>query len=355
MNAREPISIQFLGDISFNDDYIDVLASGKDPFRQIRSTLIKSDLVVGNMECLVEGSAQNLRKKPRIKTTLKAMEALKGLNLSLVSLATNHYYDNLEEGFDATVKKLDELGIAHLGAGRSQEIADRPHILEAKGWRIGFLNYVHSDTNPMIPENAKVYASEFDLDRIKEAIRTLGTKVDRVILLLHWGGKCDYGYLPHEEQVIQAKHMLDAGADAIIGHHTHTFQARMSYKGKPVFFSLGNFCFADIECDGSVYRIRESGRKGGIVELRSSSTENYKTRIHPFRIVGTDLIPDPALNRLFKKWQWLFILTRTIPGMYGLYYYMLRRWEPADFHAQLNNTSMMGIVLRKLKRILGIK
>ena len=86
MNAREPISIQFLGDISFNDDYIDVLASGKDPFRQIRSTLIKSDLVVGNMECLVEGSAQNLRKKPRIKTTLKAMEALKGLNLSLVSL-----------------------------------------------------------------------------------------------------------------------------------------------------------------------------------------------------------------------------------------------------------------------------
>ncbi len=354
MAGKDPISIRFLGDISFNDAYIDILESGKDPFFRIKPILKDADLVVGNLECLAAGTGQNLQKKPRIKTTEKALDTLKDLNLGLVTLATNHYYDNLEEGFDRTVAKLEKLGVAHVGATKLKNELNKPFVFDEKGWRIGFLNYVHPDTNPKVPEGAKVYANIFEMNQILEDIKKLKSSVDRVVILLHWGGKSDYGYFPHKEQIVQAKRMVDAGADAIIGHHTHTFQASISYKGRPIFFSLGNFCFADIHSDGGVYSVRNSGKKGGVVELKFFDQNKMEEKVIPFRIDELNLVPAPQLKREFENWKHLFGLIRSIPGLYSIYYYTLKRWEPVHFHAELNNTSIFGLAILKLKRTFGL-
>lgn len=355
MNSRASIRIRFVGDISFNDAYARALESGENPFEEVIPVLNDADLVVGNLECLAEGTAQNLLKKPRISTTLKALDTLKRLNLGLVSLATNHYYDNLEDGFDATINRLNDLEIAHVGATRNKDSIYQPYIYEEKGWRIGFLNYVHSDTNPKVPTGAKVYANLFEMDKLIGHIKELKSKVDRVVMLLHWGGKSDYGYFPHKEQIGQAKQMVDAGADAVIGHHSHTFQSQFQYKGRPVVFSLGNFCFADIHSDGDIYRVRESGKKGAIVELEFSENEEIKKQLFPFRINDLKLIPDEGLKTEYANWQRLFSLVRSVPGMYSFYYYMLRRWEPVHYHAQLQNTTITGLAFNKLKRIFGFK
>jgi 2',3'-cyclic-nucleotide 2'-phosphodiesterase (5'-nucleotidase family) len=353
MLGKKSIRIKFIGDVSFNDRYIDLLEADQNPFEAISPLLQGADLVVGNLECLAEGIAQNERKVPRIRTSLKALNALKYLNLGLVSLATNHVYDNLEEGFENSVRKLDELGIAHLGASLKPDEATKPFVFEKNEAKIGFLNYVHEDTNPRIPKDTKVYVNMYDLPKILEAIRSLKIEVDKVVVLLHWGGKCDYGYFPHQEQVDHARQMVDAGADAIIGHHTHTFQSNLIYKNAPIYFSLGNFCFDDIVMDKNVFKIRESGRKSGVVELDFLESVTNQ-QVFPFRLNGLIPTPENNLKSGFDKWRKRFNLIRNVPGAFSVYYYLLKRWEPVHFHAQLNNTTIVGVAIQKVKRIFGL-
>ena len=353
MQGKKSIRIKFIGDVSFNDRYIELLESGGNSFEAIYPLLQDTDLVVGNLECLAEGTAQNEAKVPRIHTSVKALNALKLLNIGLVSLATNHVYDNLEDGFEKSVQKLDELGISHLGASLKQEEVTKPLIFEKNETKIGFLNYVHEDTNPKIPKESKVYANIYDLSKILEAIRTLKTVVDRVVVLLHWGGKCDYGYFPHQEQINHAKQMVEAGASAIIGHHTHTFQSNLIYNNAPIYFSLGNFCFDDIVMGKNVFPIRESGRKSGVVELEFSESVTSH-QVFPFRLDRLIPMPDASLKSEFDKWQKRFNFVRSVPGGYSLYYYLLKRLEPVHFHAQQNNATMLDVAIQKVKRIFGL-
>jgi hypothetical protein len=355
MSKRNPIRIKFIGDVSFNNEYIPLLEAGNNPFSEVESQLCDTDLVVGNLECLCEGTGQNKKKIPRINTTDKALNALKYLNLGLVSLATNHVYDNLEKGFENSIRKLNELEIDYLGASTDRDLAAIPTVFEEKGWKVGFLNYVHEDTNPKVPDGAKVYPNPFRMGKIIEDILRLKEEVDRVIVLLHWGGKCDYGYIPHKEQIGHAKAMIDAGASAIVGHHTHTFQASMTYKNAPIYFSLGNFCFDNIVMGKQVFKIRESGRKGGILELKFSDEGQTVASVSPFILSGLSLKFDPVLIDEFRSWNRKFWWVRNVPGLYSLYYYLLMRWEPVHFHAQLNNTTIGSVAINKLKRIIGLR
>jgi poly-gamma-glutamate synthesis protein (capsule biosynthesis protein) len=354
MAIRTPIQIKFIGDISFNDAYIGALKDDLDLFAEVGPVLKNADLVVGNLECLAYGSAQNLKKVPRIGTEVAALAHLKNLNLGLVTLATNHYYDNLEDGFDQTKKKLKALQIDSLGVGYSPEAASQPYVWESRGWKVGFLNFVHPDTNPCVPDTAKLYANTFKMASIIEDIKKVKPEVDRVVVLLHWGGKCDYGYFPHQEQLSQANAIIDAGADAIIGHHTHTLQAKSHQNGKPIYFSLGNFCFADIECEDGVYKVRESGRKGGIVNITFADEKNVEDELIPTRLDGLKPRLSLDMKATFVRRNRLFNVVRLVPFGYSFYYYLLRRVEPVHYHAQLKGISMFQVFLNKIKRIIGL-
>ena len=355
MQAKKPIRIKFIGDVSFNGSYIPVLESGKNPFEAVLPLLEDADFVVGNLECSVKGTAENLNKRPRIGTSEKALEWLNKLNLGLVTLANNHIYDNLEEGFGRTVNKLQQLGIAHIGASRDKQAQFEPYILEKDGWRIGFLNYVHPDTHPHIPSSAQVHVNHFDEKLIIEDVKKLKQEVDRVVLLLHWGGKTDYGYFPHKEQVGQAKRMIQAGADAIVGCHTHSFQTHDHFHGKPVYYSLGNFCFADIHCDdGGFFAVRESGKKGAVLSL-TFTEEKGLSEIEPFYNDALFLKPKPSLKSEFSRWQWAYRFIKVMPFGFSFYYWALNRIEPISYYSQLHNISIASIALSKLKRLVSLR
>lgn len=352
MKDRKPIRIKFIGDVSFNDQYISLLESGTNPFEAVLPLLQDADFVVGNLECGVKGTGENLNKRPRIGTTEKALESLKKLNLDLVTLANNHIYDNLEEGFDRTVSKLQQLGIAHIGATREKQAQFAPHVLERNGWRVGFLNYVHADTHPQIPTSAEVFVNQFDMWQIIADVKKLKQKVDRVVLLLHWGGKTDYGYFPHKQQVEQAKRLVAAGADAIVGCHTHSFQTHDTFDRKPVFYSLGNFCFADIHCDdGGFFAVRDSGKKGAVLSL-TFTAEKVMSETHPFYNQNLILEPRKAMASEFARWQFAYFFVKTLPFGFRFYYWALKRIEPIFYYSQLNNISISSIAFNKLKRLL---
>ena len=62
-----------------------------------------------------------------------------------------------------------------------------------------------------------------------------------VLVSLHWGG--EHTLQPVPQQRHEARALIDAGADALICHHTHTLQTIEQYKGRPIYYSIGNFIF----------------------------------------------------------------------------------------------------------------
>jgi len=269
------MKINFLGDISLNDDYIRLYKEGKNPFAEIEPVLAEADFVVGNLECLAKGDqGENELKKPRLATTLETLNYLKNIRLKVASLAHNHVYDHLEDGFSNTTNFLKANAIQYLGAGFTPEEAAKPVILKHGDISVGLLNYVTADTNPNLPENAGIFLNDFDINKCKNDIMELKSQVEHVVLLLHWGGRVEGGLYPDWDQPRIARTLIDAGADLIIGHHSHTVQPFEVYKGKYIFYSLGNFCFSDYWFDGEFYRL-DSGRKQTIILNVSFANNKY--------------------------------------------------------------------------------
>lgn len=280
---NKKITISFLGDIALNDYYIDAYKKGLNPFQNLQSVLADSSFVVGNLECVAKGElGENLLKKPRLTTTIETLNYLNTINVNIVSLANNHIYDHLEDGFYKTTKFLNNNSIKFLGASQEENEADTPQFLTKEGIKLGLLGYVTDDTNPNLPLDSKVFLNIFDLRKAMIDIEQLKGKVDHIILLLHWGGRVEGGNYPDFDQPQIAKELIDAGADLIIGHHSHTIQPYEIYKGKYIFYSLGNFCFSDFIFENKYHEL-PSRRNETIVVNIDFTKHNYYVDINYFK------------------------------------------------------------------------
>jgi poly-gamma-glutamate capsule biosynthesis protein CapA/YwtB (metallophosphatase superfamily) len=324
------MQIAFLGDISFNDAYTRLYASGVNPFLWIGEKLADCDLVIGNLECLAEGrDGVNEKKKPRLKTSIETLNFLESLNVSALTLAHNHVYDNLKDGFERTIAFLDGRKIEYLGAGLEPEKAAKPWIVDREGIKICFLSCVHPDTHPSLPEDSPIYLNYYNRETLSGEIRKYRESGHFVVLLLHWGGRFEGGIYPDRYQSSDARAFIDAGADLVVGHHSHTLQAMKSYRGRQIFYSLGNFCFADILSDGRIRSMsRKAFRESVIPVLQLNRDHSYSVQLIPIR--NRDLAIEehrPVLRKLARRnrVQGLF---ETIPACWHLYRLYFRTWAP---------------------------
>lgn len=265
--------IAFVGDISFNSIECRNLL-----FNDFQLVSENSDLVVGNLEALVSVGEFNLLKKPRVTTTTDCLNILSKLNIGLVTLAHNHIYDGRLSGFNATIQKLNSLGIPYIGAGLTLEESESPFIYASDNLKIGFLNYCHRDTNPNLPSDCEVFLNYYNPSKILLDINSLRKKVDHVILLLHWGGKYEGGYFPDKYQLSDGKAFLENNVSFIIGHHPHTLQPQLNVNEKKIYFSLGNFIFYDVSFENKIIKLNRRKKKGGIV-LAEFNEESFDSKM----------------------------------------------------------------------------
>ena len=285
------ISISFLGDIVLNGAYPEYREKGLNPFESLRSELADQDYVIGNLECIAKGDhGENEQKKPRLTTTVKTLEYLKDINLNVACLAQNHIYDHLFDGFNKTVNFLQKSGIQYIGAGLTSHEAQKYIILKKKSLAIGLLNYVTNDTNPNLPEDARVFLNVFDLDQCIKDISELKKHVRHVVVLLHWGGRVEGGLFPDWNQPTIARQLIESGADLIVGHHSHTYQSFQVYKGRHIFYSLGNFCFSDYTFDGEFIPLIKRRRLTPILKVNFNDNF-YQLEIRFFRNHGAFFTP----------------------------------------------------------------
>lgn len=314
--------VSFLGDIALNGVYINFQREKINPFIEVEPILSQSDYVIGNLECMAHGNqGENIKKKPRLSTTIETLNLLTSMNLSVACLGNNHVYDHLEDGFQQTSTFLSKHSILTIGAGSSKEEAAKHLILAKDGVKVGFMNYLTADTNPSIPDEAIVKVNDFNWESFYHDVMQLKSQVDQLVLLFHWGGLMEGSMYPHKEQIKIARKIIDSGVDLIIGHHSHTLQPYEIYGGKYVFYSLGNFCFSDFLFEGKVKELIKSRSNNSAIvnvnfqkssyEVSVSGIYNSAGYIKVFKEPDKKVIKNLSKNVELLYWQpfWnLFLL-----------------------------------------------
>lgn len=172
---------------------------------------------------------------------------VKDMGFDVVSLANNHIWDLGRDGLANTIHILKENNIQYCGAGMDIEEASRPAIIEKDGLKIAILAYCMYG-NPWLgyvelAGEKKAGVNPLDIDKVLSDINKYKKLFDKVIVMPHWGK--EYTNDPLPECVKMAKIMIESGADAVLGSHTHRIQPLVSYQGVPICYSMGNFMFPD--------------------------------------------------------------------------------------------------------------
>jgi len=216
-----------------------------------------------NLESLVLNPTKHkkLTKGIALYSTEYMYDLLRRLNVKAVGLSNNHITDFQ---FDIAQFKLDLLdkGIKACGAGENLDDALRPALIEDKeykyvvysfGWDVIGCQYADKDKQGTAPLD-----EEIAIKCIKEAKEKYPDR--KVIIFLHWN--IEYEYYPQPADRKMAFALVEAGADAIIGHHPHIVGVYEEYKGKPIFYSVGNFFLPDYTYQGFKLESSERSRLG---------------------------------------------------------------------------------------------
>lgn len=341
----------FIGDISFNNLFEKIYSEGENPFKGISSILKQAD-VVGNLECFARGDAGvNELKNPRLDTSEETLNLLADINIKIACLANNHAFDNLDSGFKKTKLLLEKLKIKSIGASMDNSYSSPLIVGGQDNIKIAFLNYVNYDTNPSTPPDTKIKVNVFGKNSLLREIKELRAQVNHVVVLLHWGGRVENGFYPDWHQPKIARELINAGADLIIGHHSHTFQPFEKYKGKYIFYSLGNFCFDDIYMNGELYSKLSSRQKESAIINVDFYKDDYKVEITPIQNRSGNIIIDKSLYVKYKCRNIVFRIIKNFHLVWKIYYFKLKKVNPVFNYFFIQKGSLKHAL--KVKKILN--
>lgn len=230
--AKPPSRVSFLavGDTIITRRVGRAMAAQGDvsaPFRSAASLLEAVDFTFANLESPLS-----------VDTPLGGLVAQR---FRVVNLANNHIMDGGLERLLLTATRLRAADIATTGVGEDLASAWRPAVITVRDVRIGFVGASYTSKNSSrlvrLPHVARI-DHRWELQR---TIRALRDDVDFVVASMHAG--VEYIRFPAAEQMQFAHTAIDEGADLVIGTHPHVVQRVERYRGRYIFYSLGNFVF----------------------------------------------------------------------------------------------------------------
>ncbi len=236
-----------VGDIMLSRNVAGTIAkNGKDgnyPFRNTADLLSSTDFNFGNLESPFSGNdSYNPTGSLVFNAPTWTLSGLLKNNFKVLNLANNHGFDQGLKGLLYTKKVLEEdSSITTVGVGNNLDEAWNGKVYTTNGIRIGFIGASYSTLNDggkAINDNV---ARIENTQRLKQSINDLKTRSDFIVVTMHAG--TEYVRTPNQSQIDFAHAAIDAGADIIIGAHPHWIQTIETYKGKQIFYSLGNFIF----------------------------------------------------------------------------------------------------------------
>lgn len=287
------VTLAFAGDVLFDYGFPERYdAGGIDAVisPELRAVLTDADIAMVNHEFCFSTGGVKQDKQYTFRVDPKYVGAFHELGVDIVTLANNHALDYGREALSDTFTTLDDAGIMYAGAGETKERAKELQTIRSGGRTFGFLA-----ASRVIPEgswnvdNAQPgLFCTYDDTQLCAAITEAKQECDYVTVYVHWGIERDS--MPQDYQVTMARHYIDAGADLVIGSHTHCLQGIEFYNGKPILYGMGNFIFNTTinstmavqvtvdENNESTVRVFPAYAKDGCTQLMSeaSTTDLYR-------------------------------------------------------------------------------
>ena len=304
-NQPLDITLAFAGDLSLADNYVVMdyyhNEAEEDLANCIDSAYIKrmndADVMwINNEFCYSNQGSPIPGKAYTFCAAPENVSILKELGVDIVGLANNHVYDFGPEAFADTLATLRGAEIAYVGAGADIKEASAPVYVDVDGYKIAYVAATRAEKNIKTPEATETSGGVFrcyDNTDYIEKIKEAKANADYVIALPHWG--TEHSTILETAQTDGAKEYIDAGADAVIGAHTHCLQGMDFYNGKPIIYSLGNFWFDDYTLDTMLLELHLTGTTDHVqvtVEMvpgtqservtRMSSTVQERNRIYAY-------------------------------------------------------------------------
>lgn len=285
------LTMSFTGDVTIGGD---VRKSGKSifdqelgkqdgdltfPLRNVKDIFAQDDMTLVNFEGTLTTAPINPDRSGNsflFSAPPSYVDILTSGNIEAVSLENNHVMDHGEAGLNETEETLKNAGIIYSNNGQLA-------VFTAQGVQIAMLAYQTFDRYPEL------------FEKVPQDVAAAKAQYPIVIVSFHWGTELDYK--PNDNQQKMGKMAIDAGADLVVGHHSHRINPIEIYKGKYICYSLGNFSFAGNTkpTDMSTYIFQTRFR----VKDNAAAPEGF--RIIPCRISSrtdyNDFAPTPYTSQ----------------------------------------------------------
>lgn len=300
------LTMAFGGDVHF-EGFVRPLADDPHSLRELRSSLGAADLAMVNLEtAITEGGTPLPGKDYTYRAPVRVLDVLADAGVDVVGMANNHAVDFGLDGFADTLAATRRSPIPVLGIGADEDEAFRPASLEVKGVKVAVINgdqvLEQTLTDHSAGPGTPGVANALQPDRVVAETRRAAKSHDVVVVYLHWG--IEPSDCPDAASITLAEQLEAAGADVVVGGHTHRVNGAGWVGDAYVAYGLGNFVF---------YRTDEPASRTGVLTLtlRVPGTKGDEPLVREAEwqpmLIGQDGVPRPPgaadRARLHGVWE----------------------------------------------------
>lgn len=303
------LTMAFAGDVHF-EDYLAPLARDPHGLDELQSSLGAADLAMVNLETAITERGTKIGKEFHFRAPASALETIKGAGIDAVSMANNHGVDYGRVGLTDTLAAKRTSPVPIVGIGKDEDEAFKPAILSAKGLKVAVFGASEVFEMTLARYSAGPgkggIASASPVTRIRDAVSKAAARYDVVVVFLHWG--LDYQKCPDRLSVQTAEVLEQAGADIIVGGHSHRVNGAGWLGRSYVDYGFGNFVW---------WRSHEPDSRSGVLTLsidvkaakgtKRTQRSAVREAVWTPMLIGADGIPRPPgaadSARLLGLWK----------------------------------------------------
>ncbi|HZP28297.1 MAG TPA: CapA family protein [Acidimicrobiia bacterium] len=296
--SGQPVTFAFAGDTHFEAGLrAKVLADPNGGFlAPIAPVLSGADLAMVNLETSVAETGTPLVKQYVFHAPIAAFSALRGAGVDVVTMANNHGTDYGQAGLDQTLAAIKTSQFPVVGIGADLDQALTPYRTVVKGQRITIFGASQVIDGQVATATQGGVADARDPTALVAAIQAARADSDTIVVYLHWGVEGDT--CPGAGPRATAQRLIDAGADVVVGSHSHRQEGAGHLGTGFVDYGLGNFIWYN-----------EAGVSGdsGVLLLTVTGRDTDGSQWVPARIQGGVPTPlgGPAADRAVAAWDGL--------------------------------------------------
>lgn len=244
------ITIAVAGDVHFEGVLRERLGDPSSALAPATNTLAAADVAIVNLETSIgEGGAPEPGKRYTFQAPPTAFQALAAAGIDVATMANNHALDYGREPLPGTFVAIERAQLDVVGIGPDADAAFAPAVTDIDGTRVATIGATTAGTDPTADPTAHWAATDhragtadaIDPVRLLRAVRRADRSADVVVTYLHWGIQGQG--CPSRAQQDLAADLVEAGADIVVGSHTHRLQGAGSLGEGYVAYGLGNFAW----------------------------------------------------------------------------------------------------------------